>query len=319
MLRIGIIGAGFGTTGLLPAFTGIPGCEVVGVSTKREQWQAFLARTDLDAVAIAVPPRAQYEIAKTAIARGLHVFAEKPLASTLEEAKELRVLANQKGIVHGIDLMFPDINAWETVRALLESKKYGALKHVYSRWEWLSGDLRYGKDTWRTDVKEGGGALAFYFSHELYAIERFAGKIREVKGTLAYAPLSKNGGEVGADMRFSFENGATGEARISCNSPETTRHEFIFTCEQAVIELKNQNAIVDGFTVTISGPHGSDIVPVTPDTDFPGEDERVKIVRKLARRFVAACADTAAMHPTFEDGVRAQEIVEQIRSSSVRY
>ncbi len=318
MLRIGIIGAGFGTTGLLPAFTGIPQCEVVGVCTKRDEWQAFLERTDLDAVAIAVPPRAQYDIAKAAIARGLHVFAEKPLASNLDEAQELLALANQKGVVHGIDLMFPDIIAWETVRALLEKKTYGALRHLSCSWEWLSGDLRYGKDTWRTNVKEGGGALAFYFSHELYAIERFAGKIQDVKGTLAYALLSKNGGEVGADVTFTFENGATGEAHISCNSPESIRHEFIFTCENAVIELKSANAIVDGFTVTVTGPEGKELIPVVADTGLPGEDERVKIVRKLAHRFVAACAGTSTMYPTFEDGVRAQELIEALRTETMK-
>lgn len=318
MIRVGIIGAGFGTIGLLPAFTGIPGCTVVGVCSKRDEWQDFLQRDDLDGVAIAVPPNAQHEIAKAAIARGIHVFAEKPLATNVADARELLALAQDKGIVHGIDLMFPDIAAWEKVREMLEEKTYGNLKHVSSRWEWLSGDLREGRDTWRTDVSAGGGALAFYFTHELYALERFAGKIRDAKGTLVFAAESKNGGEVGADVSLSFENGATGEAHISCNSPETIRHEFTFTCEKATIELKSENAIVDGFTVSVTGPEGSTLIPVKVDVDLPGEDERVKIVRKLARRFVAACADGPVMYPDFADGVRTHELIERIRAERIK-
>lgn len=319
MIRVGIIGAGFGTTGLLPAFTGIPGVRIVGHARSRVEWRALIARDDIDAVAIAVPPRAQYTIAKAAIERNLHVFAEKPLASSLKEARALCTLAKKKKIVHGIDLMFPDIAAWLKVHELLASKKYGKLLHVSSRWEWLSGDIRYGRDTWRTNPKEGGGALSFYFPHEIYALERFAGPIKTVRSVLSHSPLSKNGGEIGAGMLFVFESGVTGDAHLSCNTRGLVRHEFIFRCEHAVIEMKNQRAIVDGFTIDVHSDKGTTRIRAERDRDIRGEDERVKIVRKLARRFIAACAGKGEMYPTFADGLRAQEVVEHIKKARVRY
>src|SRR3989338_10901797 len=109
MLRVGIIGSGFGEIGLKPAFKSMRGCRVVGVCTGRKNWRAFLERDDIDAVAIAVPPRAQYEIAKATITKGLQVFSEKPLAANLAQARELFALAKKKRTVTCIDFIFPEI------------------------------------------------------------------------------------------------------------------------------------------------------------------------------------------------------------------
>ena len=314
MIRIGIIGSGFGTIGLKPAFESVRGCSVVGVCEHRSDWKKFLDRNDLDAVAIAVPPRAQYEVAKAALAKGLHVFAEKPLAANLKQARELLVLAEKKKVVHGIDFMFPEIAEWQKVKELLDKKAFGALKHVSVNWDWQSGDLRYGRDTWRSDVKEGGGALAFYFSHGLNYLEYFAGTITDARASFMHSLLSKNGGEIGFDMLLRFKSGATGYAHVSSNAPGYVCHRLIFQCEMGVIVLEAKNAVVDGFTITTYSHAGKKQVAVKEDYGKKGEDERVKCVRKLAKRFVEACAGGKPMSPSFTDGVRVQELIEKIRA-----
>ena len=47
----------------------------------------------VDAAVIVVPTRAHYEVAKEALARGIHLLIEKPIATTLEQADELVELA----------------------------------------------------------------------------------------------------------------------------------------------------------------------------------------------------------------------------------
>jgi predicted dehydrogenase len=51
-----------------------------------------------DAVDIIAPTSFHYELAKAAMKKGRHVFVEKPLASTMEEAKELVALAREANI-----------------------------------------------------------------------------------------------------------------------------------------------------------------------------------------------------------------------------
>lgn len=316
-MKIGIIGSGFGEIGLLPAFKTIKNCRVVGVCTRRTDWRMFLERNDLDAIAIAVPPRAQYEIANAAMTKGLHVFAEKPLAANLAQARELLALAKKKKIVHGIDFIFPEIAEWQRVKELLDKRTFGALKHVSVNWDWQSGDIRYGRKTWRTKVSEGGGALSFYFSHGLYYLENFAGKITDTKTLFTRSPKSLNGGETGLDMLMRFENGATGDVHVSCNSPGLIRHRLTFICERGVITLESKNAVVDNFVIKTYGKGGERVMGVKKDKTLKNEDERVKIVRRLAKKFVDACIHRRQMVPSFADGVRAQELIGEIRAKKI--
>jgi predicted dehydrogenase len=52
-----------------------------------------------DAVIIVVPTSKHFEVATAAIAKGRHVFIEKPITTTLEEADSVLALATQKGVI----------------------------------------------------------------------------------------------------------------------------------------------------------------------------------------------------------------------------
>ncbi len=61
-------------------------------------YRQMLERTDLDVVDILVPISENYEVAKDVLLAGKNLIAEKPLASTLEGARELIELKNQKNV-----------------------------------------------------------------------------------------------------------------------------------------------------------------------------------------------------------------------------
>ncbi|OGZ55414.1 MAG: hypothetical protein A3H64_03540 [Candidatus Ryanbacteria bacterium RIFCSPLOWO2_02_FULL_45_11c] len=313
MLKIGIIGGGFGQYGLFPAFNSIRRCEVVMYT----DWQLCLENEKLDAVALAVTPRVQYTIAKAAINKGLHVFAEKPLAINLLQARELLLLAKKKNIIHGIDFMFPEIAEWKKVKALLDCETLGRLQHISVNWDFLSYDIKNKKLSWKTRVADGGGALSFFFSHGLYYLEHFAGNISDVKSLFTSSKESVNGGEVGVDMLLKFKNGITGYAHIRCDCRNFTRHQLLFQCERGTIVLENKNSVVDNFTITLHDQNGARQLKVRKDKGRKKEDERVKIVRKLATRFVNACIHNQPMYPSFSEGVRVQELIEKIRNSLI--
>jgi len=52
----------------------------------------------VDVVTVAVPTRLHFEVAKKALEAGVHVLVEKPIAPTLEEARELFRIAHDKGL-----------------------------------------------------------------------------------------------------------------------------------------------------------------------------------------------------------------------------
>ena len=55
--------------------------------------------SDVDAVSIATPTVTHFEYARKALLRGVHVFVEKPITATIEEAEELVDLSEEKGVV----------------------------------------------------------------------------------------------------------------------------------------------------------------------------------------------------------------------------
>ncbi|HMO77676.1 MAG TPA: Gfo/Idh/MocA family oxidoreductase [Candidatus Paceibacterota bacterium] len=337
-MRIGIIGSGFGLYGLFPAFNSVDGCKVVSVCGKKTDrllsycasvgpvsiytdWQEMLKKEELDAVAIAVVPSAQFVIAKQALAQGLHVFAEKPLASSYEEASELCDLAFKYKRITAVDFIFPEIDEWQMVKQILEQKMYGNLKSISVAWDFLSYDIKNKIVSWKTNVKEGGGALSFYFSHVLYYLEYFGGKIKTIGGSLHYFPQeSLGGGDVGVDVDMIFGNGVIGKAHLSCNSHDNHQHVVTFECDNGSLTLKSMKGVTENFTVTVSS-HGKDqIIPIRKlGKRNIEEDERVRVVSKIAARFVKACNENTKMTPSFDDGLRVEELIDIVRSNASVY
>jgi predicted dehydrogenase len=83
VIKLGIIGSGFGQYGHFPAFLQTPNCEIVahcgesrpqleeyfasiGFTNRYTDWRKMLAEVELDALAIAVTPQAQVEICRVA-------------------------------------------------------------------------------------------------------------------------------------------------------------------------------------------------------------------------------------------------------------
>lgn len=332
MVRIAIIGSGFGLYGLLPAFNSIKGCKVVAICGKKSDrminycqsiglekiytdWQEMLDKEDLDAIAIAVTPSAQYEIAKVAIKKGLHIFAEKPLAATYLQAKELLTLAKKKKIKHGVDFIFPEIIEWQEVKKILDQKTFGKLKQINLNWDFISYDIKNKKSSWKTDSSLGGGALSFYFSHSLYYLEYFAGKIKNIKGNLlSFSKESINGAETGIDLLLEFESGVIGNAHLNCNAPGINRHQLMFICQKGTIILESQDGSYTNFNITISDLNGPKELSIKKDQGLKNEDERVKIIRQSGTRFISSIIDNKDFYPSFAQGLRVQKLIDIIRT-----
>ncbi len=112
MLRIGIAGAGhFGRYHALKVAASSR-AKLSGIfdpdqeRAKTVGWEAgaealdFAALLDAsDAVIIAAPAKAHYELATRALHAGKHVLVEKPIAATLAQADEMAAVATERGLV----------------------------------------------------------------------------------------------------------------------------------------------------------------------------------------------------------------------------
>lgn len=112
MLKIGLIGLGYLGKIHLRILHETESLQLVGIYDIDENNREALAKqygvkayssadeliNDCDAVDIVTPSNTHFEIASSAIKKGKHVFIEKPITPTIEEAKQLLQLQKEAGV-----------------------------------------------------------------------------------------------------------------------------------------------------------------------------------------------------------------------------
>ena len=96
-------------------------------------YQVLLARTDVDAVVISTLPEQHFAMAKAALEFGKHVFVEKPMTTSAEEARELMALAEKRGLQLGVDHVLTYEEAALHIANHLERKTYGEVAEFTHR------------------------------------------------------------------------------------------------------------------------------------------------------------------------------------------
>jgi predicted dehydrogenase len=92
-----------------------------------------LADDDVHAVMLATPPATHFDLARTAIEAGKHVFVEKPLALTSEHSQILIDLAEQKGLTLMVGHTFLYNEAVAVLKETISSEDFGKVLYIYSQ------------------------------------------------------------------------------------------------------------------------------------------------------------------------------------------
>jgi len=95
-------------------------------------YEEIVLKSDVDLVAICTPVYTHYEIAKKALEAGKHVFIEKPMTSTTNQAIELVNLAEQKNLHIFVDHTFIFTGAVQKIKELIDSGGLGELYYFDS-------------------------------------------------------------------------------------------------------------------------------------------------------------------------------------------
>jgi UDP-N-acetylglucosamine 3-dehydrogenase len=112
-LRMGVIGIGTMGSNHARVLAGISGVQLVGVADPDRAQRELVTRAlgcpavesvealldlGIDAVTIAAPTHLHRDIALVCIERGIHVLVEKPIASSVEEGREIITAARRAGV-----------------------------------------------------------------------------------------------------------------------------------------------------------------------------------------------------------------------------
>lgn len=331
MIRVGVIGLGFGAAVHVPAFASLPGVQVVALGGQRPAKARELAKgfgiplggtidevldAGLDAVTIALPPEAGAQVAQAALARGMAVMAEKPLAHTVERAEALARLAGGRTTAVGFELA--ELECFQALRRALDSQdRPGAVRLSWRTRSYAHSNRIW---NWKTDRRRHGGVMNLLGSHILYLAEWLFGPLDEIRATYsdertaAFAPV----GEQPAEDRASIQAVTAGGLRIGIELDNAAgesgmRWELDLAQGRLLLEKRPAGALA----LIRTGGATPDVIAA--DVPPAGEDWRIAPFRRLAGRFAACVPQRAACAPDFSAGARVQRLLELAADSARRH
>jgi predicted dehydrogenase len=150
MITVGQIGCGYWGPNLLRNFSANAQCQVKWVAEQSEQRRTYVNENypkikttpeaadiindpDVDAIIVATPASTHYDLAKTCLNAGKHIFVEKPLAMHTHEADDLVALAAKVGKTLMVGHSFLYNAAVNYAKKLLDDGELGETYYMYSQ------------------------------------------------------------------------------------------------------------------------------------------------------------------------------------------
>ncbi|WP_430593151.1 Gfo/Idh/MocA family protein [Humidisolicoccus flavus] len=168
----------------------------------------------LDLVVIGTPPATHFELAKQAIAAGLHVVVDKPFVPSSAQAKELIDRAEQAGVT----LTVFQNRRWDadflTLRSVIESGRLGVIRTFESRFEWWKPQ---GFRDWKATatLAEGGGILYDLGSHLIDQALQLFGPVETLTAELRRPADSSSDADNDAFLALRHSSGTISHLHMS--------------------------------------------------------------------------------------------------------
>jgi predicted dehydrogenase len=131
-------------------------------------WREVVVAKDIDLVDVCTPGDTHAPIAIAAAEAGKHVFCEKPLANTLEDARAMLAAVRKAGVRHMVNFNYRRCPAVSLARQMVEAGEIGEVRQWRATYlqDWLvDADSPY---SWRMDKKiAGSGAHGDLNAHAI--------------------------------------------------------------------------------------------------------------------------------------------------------
>lgn len=176
----------------------------------------------MDFISIVTPNHMHFPPAKMALEHGFHVVCDKPLAFSLAEAKELKTLVDQSGLMFALTHNYTGYPLVKQARDMVQSGAIGKIRKVVVEYPqgWLSSFLEGSgqkQADWRTDPSRSGiaGAMGDIGTHAENLAEFITGlKITELCADLTAFVEGRKLDDDG-NVLLHFDNGAKGVLHAS--------------------------------------------------------------------------------------------------------
>ena len=223
----------------------------VDASAVYTDYNQMLREADVEAVDICTIHSTHRDVAVAAAEAGKHVLLEKPMATSLQESREIVEAADNAGVTFMVAQMLRFLPHHHEARRIIQSGELGQIWAARAD-SWygaaVDGEGRTPDEWWGFDKKlNGGGVLMMVATHQLDLLRFFLGDVRRVTAKWwTDNPIMRNGAEDRVFATLEFANGAMGTSIASYTSRAPWFYQTVMLGEEG--------------TIYTAPPHGGGVV-----------------------------------------------------------
>lgn len=300
-------------------------------------WRDLVSDASIDVVDICTPNHLHFEMALAALESGKHVYCEKPLALTVDEAERLADAARRSGLVHGVGLNYTANPMIRTARDVIRSGEIGEVLHFTGRYfedYMASPDAPF---TWRCERRlAGSGALADLGSHLVNMLRYLVGPPRRVAADTHTAVRTRRDAS-DAVRAVQNEDVARAFLELDSGAPATLEISRIATGRKCGLTLEvfgtlgalsfDQERMNElrlyaagdppgraGYKTLLAGPAHGDYARFCP---APGHGLGINDLKVIEMHdFTLAVQQKTPFYPDFDEGLAVQRVMQAIEDAA---
>ena len=324
----------------------------LGWETAATDWREIVESPLIDIVDVCTSNDSHAEIAIAAARAGKHVLCEKPLALNVKQTEAMLAAAQKAKVVHMVCHNYRRVPAIALARKMIVEGALGEIYHYYARYAQESlVDPEYPLK-WRLQKDiSGSGAHGDINSHLIDLGRYLVGEFKEVCGLLhtfiKERPLMDQTGRTQSQAAKGvcktglvtvddaalflgrFESGALANLEATRYALGRKNHieiEINGSKGSLFFDFEDMNRLKFFDSACPPDRRGfRDILVLQPDGSHPYVDRWWRAGHPLGYEhtfvhtmadFVNACVDGKPVHPTFEDGLKNQRVLEAVEQSA---
>ncbi len=329
-LRVVVIGPGFIAQRHLEVLGAEPGVELAGILGRRpghadgdaaryggrpyHELERMLDAERPDAAWICLPPDQHGDLELALLERGIHLFAEKPLAADLETPIRIADAIREHGVIAGVAYHW---RAMDTLREVEDTIAKRPARLLTGHWH----DSIPGPAWWR-DEQRGGGQMVEQATHLVDLSRRLLGEGSVVAATADRHDHPDHPGMTVPDVSTAivrYDTGPVGAFTATCILGGTSAQEVRLFSDDLAITIRQQGVLyedartkavtaTDGFTGSrLWGVTATRYVP-TGNDPFGDED----------RAFLDAVrhGDAGRLFSSYDDALLTHRLTCAIRAAA---
>jgi len=293
------------------------------------------ARPDgIEAVAIVTPNHMHFGPSKAFLEAGIHVICDKPLTSSLEDARALQAIKPAKGAKFLLTHNYTGYPLIRQARQMVKDGLLGKIRVVQAEYpqDWLTNEVSNKQADWRVDPKRSGagGAIGDIGTHA-YNLARFVTGLKTVSVNADLSTFVRGRKlDDNVNILLRFQGGARGmlwasQVAVGCENGLQLR----VYGEKAALEWRQDNPNYMWFTefgkpkqlLTRGGSISGDVAPTMQVRVPSGHPEGyLEAFATLYSQFAEVIRGNgkpyAGILPTLDDGVEGMQfIMASVKSS----